>query len=390
VDPQLTFGNIGQGDSNVHFTSGVGARTGTDLLIFSGYLGPDPAGDGGGPNVESVWVQDFDAKSAASKGPAQLFFQGPNANPGNVGVLVASAAIAPSGEIALLYYDSFSESGWHLYAAFLEPGSDGGVAGLTVLKTVPLTTNYNPAGDLAHAIWSNAVQAFVFSWVGPNGVETIAKYTAVGAQTAGGVAAVATDDTGQTCTSCGGQSSVGESGGLLGIVWDSNDPMNPDALTVYDSLGDEVGGYVYLGGLNGAFTTLAGVASGFVSVYTNPGGPTKGVFLPTADGGVPDAGTTYTVPGVGATKLRAVSDGVGSGGAGGVGLALLYQGGNSASFAYIHADGTTVDGPVSLFSTGPQAQAEISLTNLNGSFVVTAFNQNGNNVSTQIAASGCN
>lgn len=127
-----------------------------------------------------------------------------------------------------------------------------------------------------------------------------------------------------------------------------------------------------------------------MTVYSNASATTTtGLFLPTADGGFQDAGTTYTVPGGMSSKLRAISDGVGSGGAGGVGLALLYQGGNSAAFAYIHADGTTVDGPVSLFSTGPQAQAEISLTNLNGSFVMTAFNANGTQVATQIAASGC-
>ena len=385
VDPQLTFGNIGQGDSNVHFTSGVGARSSTELFIFSGYLGPDPTGDGGGANVELVYVQAFDPTTAVAKGPAQPLFTGPNPNPGNAGLSVDAAAVAPTGQMALVYHDSKGFS-----VAFLDAAADGGAAGLTVVKTLLLDSSPYGHGDPAHVIWSNTSQSFVISTLGLNGVPTIAKYTAAGAQTAGGVAAVTTDDMGQTYSDAPGEGSVGESGGLLGIVWVSNNATNPEALTVYSAIGTQVGGVEYVGGVNGPFATLAGVAGGFVTVYANQNGPTTtGLFIPTAGGAFQDGGTTFSVPGVGASKLRAISDGVGSGGAGGVGLGLLYQGGNSAGFAYIHADGTTVDGPVTVFSTGPQAQAEISLTNLNGSFV-TAFNANGNQVSTQIAASGCN
>jgi hypothetical protein len=387
VDPQLTFGNIGQGDTNQYFTSGVGARTATDLLIFSGYQGPDPEGDGGGPSIPLVYVQAFDATTGVSEGSSQMLFAA--ADPTREGIKVEAAAVAPTGQIALLY----SHANSPLYAAFLGPAAaDAGVAGLTVLKSnVVLTSNYSPTADPSHVIWSNATQSFVMSWaLGTGGGESIAEFNATGGQTAGGVAAVSTDN-GTTTGDPGsaGESSVGISGDLLAIEWLSGiSNGNQLGITVYNTLGDQVGGFTYVDPMSN-FATLAGTANGFVLVYSPETGglTTTEAFIPTTASGLADAGTfpTHTIPVPGGTtfRMRAISDSVGTGGSGGVGLALMAAA--STSFAYVHADGVTIDGPVSVFGTG-NTTSQVSLTNINGSFVITLFYGN----STQIAASGCN
>jgi hypothetical protein len=52
----------------------------------------------------------------------------------------------------------------------------------------------------------------------------------------------------------------------------------------------------------------------------------------------------------------------------------------------------TFDGPVDAVSgeTAGSAQNGVSVTNIDGSFIVTGFEQTGHNVSTRIAASGGN
>ena len=191
------------------------------------------------------------------------------------------------------------------------------------------------------------------------------------------------------------ESSLGTSGDLLAIDWLSGIPnKNQTGITVYDTSGAQVGGFTYVAPQANGLAEVAGTANGFVLVYAPETGglTTTGVFIPTTASGLADAGAfqTFTIPIPGGTSLglQAVSDGVGTGGAGGVGLALM--GATSTSFAYVHADGVTLDGPVSLFGTGNQnSYSQVSLTNINGSFVVTLFNLTNGVFSTQIAASGC-
>jgi hypothetical protein len=393
ANPQLTFGNIATGDNNQYFTSGVGARTATDLLAFNAYQGPDPAGDGGGPSVPYVYVQAFDATTGASKGPAQVLFA--VADPTREVVRMEAVAVAPTGEIALLY----SHANNPLYAAFLAPatGADAGAAGLTVLRSnvvvAPVFTNSGGTIESSHVFWSNATQSFVMSWVGAAYTESIGEFSATGGST-GGVAAVNTDN--GTTSGNVTENSAGGSGDLLAIDWQSGMPgKNETGITVYDTSGTQVGGITYVASQPNGLAELAGTANGFVLVYAPETGglTTTGVFIPTTASGLADAGTfpTYTlaIPGGTALGLRAISDGVGTGGAGGVGVALM--GATSTSFAYVHADGTTVDGPVSVFGSGDQnSYSQVSLTNINGSFVMTVFNLTSGVFSTQIAASGCN
>jgi hypothetical protein len=314
---------------------------------------------------------------------------------------VDAAAVAPTGEIALLY----SHANNPLYAAFLAPatGADAGVAGLTVVQSNlvvgPIFTQNGGTTESAHVFWSNATQSFVVSWVGDAYTESISEFSVTG-QSMGGVAAVRTDN-GTTAGNVTEASAAG-SGDLLAIDWLSGiSGKNQTGITVYDTSGTQVGGFTYLVPQVNGLAELAGTANGFVLVYAPQTGgmTTTGVFIPATAGGLADAGTfpTYTIsiPGGTALGLIAISDNVGTGGAGGVGLALM--GASSTSFAYVHADGTTVGGPVSVFGVGFQASfSQVSLTNINGSFVMTVFELTvnaGNGLpsmfTTLIAASGC-
>ena len=94
--------------------------------------------------------------------------------------------------------------------------------------------------------------------------------------------------------------------------------------------------------------------------------------------------TGFTFPGtVRASEGRVVSDG--AGGAGGVGLALLYPTG--VSFAYVQADGAHHVGPNPVLPHAVVATDYTALTTLNGSFVVSLYT--GANHATLVAASGC-
>src|ERR1019366_4600636 len=108
---ETQFGNVALGDMNASFTSAVGVRTATELLLFSAYTGPSPSGfDAGSPDAGSVnlvYLQAFDAKTAASKGPARVLFEASPIStvgaPAGTPLMVLAASVAPTGEIAVLY-----------------------------------------------------------------------------------------------------------------------------------------------------------------------------------------------------------------------------------------------------------------------------------------------
>jgi hypothetical protein len=331
---------------------------------------------------------------------------------------VQAAAVAPTGQIALLY--ATNGSGFSLYVAFLDSAddagadSDAGAAGLVLNQVVQIDGSAASFDDPNHIIWSNASQAFVVSWVtydANNGAAvSVAKFTAEGGATAGGVAVLPTDVANSAVAATYATGSAGESGNLLGVEYQSTLAPNDPSLTVLNTLGQQVGSTIAfaIGGPIGTTTndsvwaTVAGTAQGFVGFYQNPGanitseptGSVTEVFVPVSNGAVVgDGGITYptfTFPGSSsAAWARAVSDDVGTGGNGGVGVAIL-NGQSSLQFAYVHANGVDHDGPVTALTGGPTGFGGegISLTNFNGSFVMTMFNNNGTN-STQIVASGC-
>ncbi len=391
--PETTFGYAVHGDSNPSFTSGVVARTADSLFIFSYLDGPTP--DDGGVEVQAVYAQAFDPSTGNSKGPAQPLFTVPATVQGGDRA-VSSAAVAPTGQIALLYY-YYPDASGGLWAAFLDSagGGDSGAAGLQVVHQVELVTPYFDGADPAHVICSNASQSFVISWVGnANAIEaSVEKFLPTGEAAGGGDSVVPTDDNGsvQGEPAYVGEGSAGESGNLLGVYYESALASHQPALTMLDSTGNQVGQPVYLAGgtSNGGWGTLAGTAQGFVSVFNPPQATgTSVVFVPVADGGVvtSDAGAfpTLAFPGTAAGEGRAISDSVGPGARGGVGVAL-FESSSSVTFAYVTADGATYEGPVA-----PFAATNIngySLSTFGGSFIVGAFNdQTG---STTAAATGC-
>jgi hypothetical protein len=404
--PATAFGSTAQGDSNPSFQSGVGARTANDLLIFSGSVGPASGGDGGA--VSEIYVQAFDPTSGASQGPAQPLFSPPSLV--NVGDSVGSSltlyasAIAPTGQIALLYQANFVNSSVNdtgLYAAFLAPGGDGGAAGLSLLKVVLLESiAFRPPQP--HVIWSNSNSAFVFSWIRSPAAFTqfiaIGKFTASGQSAGGGTSAVPTDSPDDSANYNGGQDmgSVGESRDLFGATF-LNITGSTQWLTVVDGQSNLVGSPIEVTTMGaGNWIEVGGTAGGFVYFYDqqSPGGVTSAFLASSGDAGVMggfadggDAGfPTFTFPGgIRARAGRAIADDTG-GGAGGVGLALLYTTGG-ASFAYVNSDGISHTPINSVLTDNYSSQDEVSLTNLAGSFVLSLYSANAH--STQVVASGC-
>jgi hypothetical protein len=399
---QTQFGNTAIGDENPNFTSGVGARTAKQLLIFDSYIGPDPAGDGGGINLGFTYLQAFDPGTGASTGPAQPLFQLKDLEvPGDDGAIAfqfQSSAVAPTGEISLIYavrfYDAgIYDEGFALYATFLAPSSDAG-SGLQVKQSVLLETA--AITGQPHVFWSNASQAFVMSWVYSGPYVKIKKFLVDGRAAGGDSDVVPTDrpDGAIFSDSNHEAGAVGASGSLFGVAYQSNAVPERPELSVLDAVGGPVGSPAALAPTgNPLWVAVAGTSQGFVYFYDANGVAEN--FLPmSADAGVAgalasetaDASTFagFSFPGtMHAYAARAVADDIG--GIGGVGLDLLYP--NGVSFAYVNADGAGHQGPNSVFAHTYASGDYTSMTNYAGSFVVSLYIAA--NHQTQIAASGC-
>jgi hypothetical protein len=238
----------------------------------------------------------------------------------------------------------------------------------------------------------------VFSWYDGDGGHyiTVQKFQANGSPAGGNSTVVPTDALDNTVYANNGyaQGAAGESGGLLGVAYQSS--VNPGSgrpfLTILDSTGVLIGSpFVVIGppATFGNWTAVGGTAQGFVYFYDEGSGVGE-VFLPVGgDAGVVGAGsdastfTGFSFPGtVRATEARAISDS--AGGAGGVGLALLYPTG--VSFAYVQADGVHHVGPSPILPHTVVTGDYTSLTTLNGSFVTSLYSSA--NHQTQVAASG--
>jgi hypothetical protein len=395
--PQTSFGLIGQGDSNPNFWSGVGALGPNVMYIFSGFVGPQ--GDAGAISLE-VYVQAFDPKTGVSKGASKPLFSPPLTGYGGTfmasgQVNVFSAAISPTGDIALVY--ELLSGGHALYVAFLSPSTsnDGGVDGLQLQNVQLLATVYGGGSDQPRVIWSNASQTFIVNYVAPANHITVSKF-AVGGQAAGGIVPVPMLNANQGTQRNG---AVGESGSLLGVQYATDDGVGPaEGLTILDESENVVGTPIILASGSSIDTGLevlsvAGTAQGFVSFYTTFNQNVFGeLFVSTA----PDAGTVGAPAdgGVGAfpaftingkfLEACAISDDVGTGGKGGVGLALVVDSG-AVSFAYVSADGVGHQGPFQVFARGA-GQGSMWMTNFNGSFAISNYDSTAK--STQIVATG--
>ena len=423
---QTQFGLIAQGDSNSGFTSSVGVRTATQLLVFSGYNGPDPSADGGaggagggGGNVNLIYWQAFDPTTAKSVGPARPLGLTDSTSVGYI--YLHDVSIAPTGEIAVLYTHIDPVMVGHqagadgLSVAFLAPTA--GTSGPQVQQNVQIESaqvSYpvilgQPEGQ-PHAIWSTFSNAFVFSWTTGDSNARVRKFLANGAAAGGDTNTVPTDVPGAGVNYESG--SVGTSGALFGVALITG-CICPH-LTLLGALGNEVGSSLQIAGTDkqvssgryGAgyyyWVATAGTARGFV--YFSGTVPVTEFFVPTtADGGVAavaDGGTATLVggaalPGFSVTGTepavigRAISDD--TGGPGGVGAVLLYADG--ADFIYVNADGVTHVGPTTVIShafgapAGRAGEDEVAITEFGGSFGISLYSAAEH--LTRMAASGC-
>ena len=386
--PQTQFGFIAQGDSNTNFRSGLGVRTADELLIFNSYLGPDPmpaAADAASPsNALYVYVQAFDSAMGQSKESARPFFKADDYAP-NRDILLQTAAIAPTGEIILIYNTAGT------FAAFLGKSTkDAGVGGLQLNRIVQVEVAQ--LGSQPDCIWSVPSKAFVCSWrySASNGSwpVKVRKFLPDGRFAGGDTDDVPTDRTDSFTRSYG---EVGVSGNLFGVAYTSQVDSSPK-LTVMDKLGNQVGSTIGLqqspAGAN--WVAVAGTSAGFVTFYDSAGvastlvpvDSSGNVVATGADAGVVLQGFHFTGTKA-ATFGRAINDDVG--GVGGVGLALLYNDG--VAFAYVSADGLTHVGPGTVISHSRASGDYINITNFAGSFGVSLYSAAAH--STQMAATGC-
>jgi hypothetical protein len=413
---QTQFGNTAQGDSNPSFTSGVGVRTASKLLMFTGYTGPDPtagdAGDAGSVNL--VYAQSFDPTTALSLGPAQPLFTATGGNAANL--WLETASIAPTGEVVVVYgfYDTSSgtssvcyyglynygvntftvgncQNG--LYAAFLSPSADAGTGGFQLQQIVPLASSLTYGQ--AHVAWNPSSQAFAISWeyyTTPSWFLGLKNFRPNGAAAGGDTAVIPTNTpSGAPAQNAIEQGSVAPFGSLLGVAFQTTTNEGLPWLSILDATGNQVGSSVQVASTDSAWVTLGGTAQGLVYVYDSVTSVSEALVPASADAGptaLPDGGDAgyagFTFPGaIHAIEGRALDDD--TGGTGGVGVALLYA--NGASFAYVNADGLSHLPPSSVIAHTYAPGDQINITNFAGSFALSLYSNADH--SAQIAASGC-
>ncbi len=375
VGPQLEFANVSQGDANPGFTSAVAVRNADTLFIFSAYEGPAPVdggADGGALAGSAIFVQMFDPVTGIKRGPSQFLLSIPY----RPAVGIDDVAVAPTGEIALLYAAGTGNTyADQLYMTTLAtaPG-DGGTASLSVEKTVQLESVYTGS---ARVIWQPSTQLFVFSWKyqGSNGwYARVRKYHPNG--TASGAAINAIPTIGNLYEpNSEDDAYVGVSGTYLGLAYQSTNDW--PYLTIVDGDGFQVGHFITLqaGGVDN-WVSCAGTTAGFVAMYTG-GGSVSGAFVPLtgmssviSDAGAPDAGLpplkTFSFTSTAATG-KMINDDPSGGGA----AAVLLQN-DGAAFIYVSADGSKAQDQGTVISAAGGIQAGIS--NFQGSFVVSLYN----------------
>ena len=397
ICPHTQFSFIAEGDSNPNFVSGVGLRTATQLLVFSGYHGPAPvdAADAGpSTNINYVYVQAFDPATAQSLGPAQPFFPA-NYNDKDHALIIEAATIAPSGQIALLYWSSTAAG---LGVAFLDSATGdagGGPVNLRVVRQVQLESS--GIWSQPHAFWSATYGAFVFSWEysSANGPVKVRKFLSDGRSAGGDTDSVPTTRADNQINGWYSSGTVSASGRLFAVSYLESSTDYP-YLTVLDALGNQVGDTFALqkAPAQAKWVTSAGTAAGFLVFYDQSGigetlvavSPHGGVVAPgSIDGGaLPGFHFTGTKQ---AVFARAINDDVG--GAGGVGLAILYSDG--LAFAYVNADGLTRVGPASVIShaygSTTTTSDYINISNFAGSFALSLYSIN--EQKTRVVASSC-
>jgi hypothetical protein len=391
LSPMTTFPRIAQGDSSPNWTSGVGAITANDLFIFYGWSGSNPGeADGGLGKYGAIYVQSFDPRTSASRGPAHVLFNTPAGTFGSVPI-ISGTATAPSGQIVILYsvsVDTYGQ-GSGLFAAFFDPSADAGAPTI-----VPLDPNPNPQ-MLRYVIWSNARNAFALTWVSSSMVNTlkVENFSPEGLAVGGNTNVVPTNGVSNSVSDYNSfQGGIAESGNILGVAYADHKTYYP-FLTVLDRVGNPVGSPLQVGTYLTNWNAIAGTPKGFVYFYANSY-DLKEVFLPTSGDAIvvdatPDARSfSQTSVNLGSGKAwvgSACMDSVGPNATGGVGVVALYNGG--PVFAYLNPDGTQPQSSTQVVAHSLATYDTLSVTSFNGRFLVSLWSNVA--MSTQIFANGC-
>jgi len=394
---QTSFVTMSAG-ANPGFTSGVAARTASQVLVFTSFV----AGDAGSGN--EIYVQEFDPVTGVASGTASpVYAPGPGE-----GLFLHDVATASSGEIVVLYgYGGFPEYGTKyttttsvastegpLGAVFFRPSCmNDPSAGLEVIGHWDQATGASDYGQ-AYAVWDDTAHVFALSWEYDTRVVfsmedeysmTVMTFTPDGHVAAGGVAVVPTDDSNWVATRSSQQGAVGRAGGVFGIAYASLTRGYPQMSFVGTPSGASIADVSVesLTMIYPPWVAAAGTAQGIVSVYddTSHGEVSGGFFPVRGDAGVGTV-TAFTIPS--ATQAiggRAVGDNAG----GGAGVALLYQGG--LDFAFIGAGGAPSGSPTQQISHGYVVGDAFNIGSFGGSFVLGLYSSADHAVSA--AVSGC-
>jgi hypothetical protein len=377
--PQDQFSNVSQGDANPAFNSAVAVRNADTLFIFSGYRGAAPVdggADGGAMAGFAIYVQTFDAVTGIKRGASKFLMSVPF---GIGGLGVNDVAVAPTGEIALLYtVASMNNYADALYmTVFSTAPGDGGTTALTVEKTVQLESVFLGS---PRVIWQPSTQQFVVSWKyqgsGGGWFARVRRYHSNGNAAGAAINAIPTYG-GIYQPNQEDDAYVGASGSYLGLGYQSTN-NNWAYLTIVDADGFQVGPIVSVsnGGVDN-WVAAGGTSQGFVTMWTG-NGHISGVFVPLtgtgsvlSDAGVPDGGQPPLKP-FSFTSTAATGKLINDdyGGANGVGAVFLENDG--ASFVYVTTDGAKSFAEGTVLSSNGAIQADIS--NFGGSFVVSLFN----------------
>ncbi len=384
------FGRIATGTSSPHSTTGIGVRTGTELLIFSGYVGP-PAVDGGTTSadagassyVERVDVQRFDLATGTSKGPASPLFNSPaNGTGANANLLLNGVAVAPGGEIAVVYEASSSPLTpgdavqWAAYATFLDATLK--VVQTNQLEAVGADTMYRYQSRVQ---WLNG--AFVTSWLPDSGPIKLAQFATDGSSAGNTVLVPTNDPSGLVITA----SDVAYLSGVFGVTYLSNaGAPYPPYLTLMTTNGTEVGSPLWLPyGLANGPITIANTSQEFVAVYngtdSGDGGTGVSSVLATVVSLTGTVGSIYNLPGGYAHSTTGVSDGVGAG------FGISYSDG-SLDFLYV-THGAKPGSPQPILQQQNPASGgdQIHIANFAGSFALSLYSSAEG--LTRVAASAC-
>jgi hypothetical protein len=388
------FGHVATGDINLGYTSGIGVRTATEFLVFSGYAGP-PAVDGGtnvdagvASYIERIDVQHFDLITGVKKGPSAPLFNSASAGTGAAAnIQVSGVAVSPTGQIAVVYDAASSQNGnyWAVYLTFLD-------SALAVVQTTQLVSvGYDVFHHQSHVQWLNG--AFVASWVTNYGPVKIAPFGTDGSPAGNSIVVPTNDPSGFVYDASDPDGDLAFSGGVFAVTYiaTSGYPL----MTVLDPSGTEVGGPLILPyGVQFSDVSVAATSQGFVAVYegadSGDGGTRVASVLATLVSTSGTPGSTFSFPGGYAYgggngsnvySIRGASDGTGAG------FAVFYPDG-SESFLYASGDGSKPTNQPILSQRDPASPLdEAHITNLAGSFAISLYS--GAEHRTRVAATSC-